>query len=168
VQSKLYDFLKAQGEKLDEDGALEIKIKTVEFEDWALEQAEFLKKSIHNGDEVAMAFFPSKKTNLDLEQSVREDMLQLSIDDLMGDLHVLFDVYIYLPANKKYILYTPKGGIFLANQKDRLKNKGIFHMHMKKEDIDSAKKYNVQNYLNNKIEEFNSNRLSLEKKNRIS
>lgn len=158
IQTKLFDFLKGQGEKLDEDGALEIKIKTVEFEDWALEQADFLKKSVHNGDEVAMAFFPTKKTAPDTKESAREDMLQINIDDLHGDIQVLFDVYVYLPANNKYVLYTPKGGTFMANQKDRLKGKGITHMHMKKEEISSAKKYTAQSYLNNKVDEFNQKR----------
>jgi hypothetical protein len=164
IQTKLYEFLKSQGETLDEDGALEIKIKTVEFEDWALEQAEFLKKSVHDGDEVAMAFFPAKKTTPDVEKSAREDMLSINIDDLEGDIQVLFDVYIYLPTNQKYVLYTPKGGTFMGNQKDRLKGKGITHMHMKKDEIGSAKKYTAQNYLNNKVDEFNQSRTEDEKK----
>lgn len=164
IQTKLYDFLKSQGEKLDDSGALEIKIKTVEFEDWALEQAEFLKKSVHDGDEVAMAFFPTEKTAPEVEKSAREDMLSINIDDLEGDIQVLFDVYIYLPTNKRYVLYTPKGGTFLANQKDRLKGKGITHMHMKKDEIASAKKYTAQNYLNNKVDEFNQTNTTPDKK----
>jgi hypothetical protein len=164
IQTKLYDFLKTQGEKLDDDAALEIKIKTVEFEDWALEQAQFLKKSVHNGDEVAMAFFPTKKTAPEVEQSVREDMLQINIDDLHSDIQVPFDVYVYLPSNNKYILYTPKGGTFLSAQKDRLKGKGITHMHMKKDEISSAKKYTAETYLNNKVEEFNQGKEANDKK----
>lgn len=155
IQMKLYEFLKAQGEVLDEEKPLEIKIKAVQFEAWALEQAEFLKKSIHKGDEVAMAFFPTRKTSPDVEPSAREDMLQINIDNLEGDVQVLFDLYIYLPANKKYILYTPKGSTFLANQKDRLKGKGVTHMHMKKEELGTAKKYVVENYLNSKVNDFN-------------
>jgi hypothetical protein len=164
IQTKLYDFLKAQGEKLDEESPLEITIKTVEFEDWALEQAEFLKKSVHNGDEVAMAFFPTEKTTPDVEQSAREDMLQININDLEGDIQLLFDLYIFLPANNRYVLYTPKGGTFLANQKDRLKGKGITHMHLKKDAINSAKTYAAQNYLNNKVEAFNENKEEKDKK----
>jgi hypothetical protein len=69
-----------------------------------------------------------------------------------------------LPANNRYVLYTPKGGTFMANQKDRLKEKGITHMHMKKEEISSAKTYTAQNYLNNKVDAFNQ---SKEEKDKI-
>lgn len=155
IQVKLYAFLKSQGEKLDEENPLEIKIKPVEFEDWALEQADFLKKSVHNGNEVAMAFFPANKTTPELEASTHEDMLKINIEDLHGDVEVLFDVYIYLQANNRYVLFTPKGRTFLGLQKERLKNKGITHLHMKKIDVKSAKTYTVETYLNNKVEDFN-------------
>ncbi len=154
IQQRLFDFLKKQGESVDDEDALEIKIKPVEFEGWALEQAEFLKKSVHNGDEVAMAFFPTQKTGPEISESVKEDMVSINIDDLEGDIEVMFDVYIYLPTNNKYILYTPKGSTFFGNQKGRLKSKGISQMHMKKNEVQEAKKYSAQNYLNNKIDEY--------------
>ena len=37
---------------------MSLNIKKVDFEDWALEYADFLRKSVHDGEEIAMAFFP--------------------------------------------------------------------------------------------------------------
>lgn len=154
VQNRLYTFLKNQGETLRQEETLDIKLKPVDFEGWALEEAEFLRKSIHKGDEVAMAFFPTRNLKQDLRESHQEDMVQFFIDDLKPDTPVLFDVYIYLPANNKYILYTPQGGVFLSQQKDRLKSKGVFSLHMRKNQVSDLKRYQAQNYLNEKITDF--------------
>jgi hypothetical protein len=157
IQGRLFEFLRRQGENVSDDDGCEVKLRQVEFEDWALEQADFLKKSIHNGDEVAMAFFPTEKVNPDIIAAENdENMLQINLDDIQGDVTVNFNVYVYLPTNNKYVLMTPKGGTFLGEQKARLKTKGISHMHMRKEEVKDAKQYTAQNYLNNKIEEFYS------------
>lgn len=154
VQKRLFAFLRSQGETISDDDGCEVKLKQVEFEDWALEQADFLKKSIHNGNEVAMAFFPTDKAAPEITGEEGKKMLQLNIDDLEGDKEVNFNVYVHLPANNKYVLMTPKGGIFLSEQKDRLKKKGVAKMHMRQEEIRDVKQYKAQNYLNSKIDEF--------------
>lgn len=154
VQNRLYTFLKNQGESLRQEETLDIKLKPVDFEGWALQEAEFLRKSIHKGDEVAMAFFPTRNLKQDLRESHKEDMVQFYIDDLKPDVPVLFDVYIFLPANNKYILYTPQGGVFLSHQMDRLKSKGVFSLHMRKNQVSDLKRYQAQNYLNEKITDF--------------
>jgi hypothetical protein len=104
-----------------------------------------------------MAFFPSATLSQKIGDSKREDMVSISIYDLKGDVQVLFDVYMYMPANNKYILYTPTGGLFYSKQKERLIDKGITQLHMKKDHLTEAKKYQAQNYLNEKIDEFNNN-----------
>jgi hypothetical protein len=154
IQTKLYEFLRSQNVAISEDKPIEIKVKPVDFEGWALDQAEFLKKSIHNGNEVAMAFFPSDRTTPNFGESASTDMLTVDIDDLDTDAPVTFDVYIHLPANNRYILYTPKGGIFMGEQKERLKLKGVGKLHMKKESTPEIKKYHVENTLNKTIQKF--------------
>ena len=56
--------------------------------------------------------------------------------------------------NKKYILYTPKGGKFYGNQKDRLVEKGVQEVHMLKSEVNDLSKYKAQNYLNNLIDGY--------------
>lgn len=157
IQSKLFDFLRVEGLIIDETKPLEIKVRSVDFENWAIEKAEFLKKSVHDGNEVAMAFFPTEKTAPNLGESKSADMLSIDIDDLETDHPLTYDVYIHMPANDKYILYTPKGGMFLDIQKNRLKAKGINKMHSKKDDVNAIKKYHIENELNHSIEEFQTN-----------
>ncbi len=154
IQTKLFEFLRNEGLMVSEDKPMEIKIRPVDFEDWALEKAEFLKKSIHDGNEVAMAFFPTEKIAPNFGKSEAIDMISIDIDDLATDVPVTFDVYVHLPANNKYILYTPKGGLFMNSQKERLKAKGVDKMHTKKESTQEIKKYHAENTLNNSIQDF--------------
>ena len=43
---------------------------------------------------------------------------------------------------------------FYTDQKGRLKDKGVVHMHLKKDSAPQVKKYRAQNFLNEKILEF--------------
>lgn len=154
VRQKLTAFLKAHGEVIKDSDSMSIKVQEVEFEDWAMNQATFLRKSIHEGSEIAMAFFPSAQTSVHLEQSKSEKMLQMKLEDLQENAVVEFDLYIHMPENDKYILYTPQGGRFMSNQKDRLNQKGITHMHLRKDSAGQVKKYRAQNFLNEKIASY--------------
>lgn len=157
VKSKLVEFLKKHGEAVkDSDDGMEIKLETVDFEDWALDQAEFLRKSIHGNTEVAMAFFPNSATQVRLEQSANENMLQMDLSELKDDVPVEFDMYIYMPSNNKYILYTPQGRKFAGQQKGRLIEKGVQKIHMRKDSQGQVKKYRAQVFLNDKIEAYRS------------
>ena len=154
VREKLMKFLKESGEEISTEAGMGIKIKQVDFEDWSIEYADFLRKSVHNGDEVAMAFFPFAQANIALGESAHAEMGTVRMEDLQGDIPVEFNLYIHLPANNKYVLYTPRGSTFYGNQKERLGKSGITHMHMKKAEAQDLSKYRAQNYLNSKIAEY--------------
>lgn len=154
IQKRLSGFLRANGETITEKDTMDMKIQEVDFTDWALEQAEFLRRSVHDGDEIAMAFFPTNDLEVALEDSASEKMLKMSLDDLKADVALEFDLYIYMPENNKYLLYTPQGQPFYGDQKGRLKDKGINHMHLRKDNSHNVKKYKAQNFLNEKIEAF--------------
>lgn len=154
IQDKLYKFLKDNGEIVSEKENLNLKIKKIEFEDWAIEYAEFLKKSVHHGDEIAMAFFPVTQARTEVGDSASATMASVKLKEIEGDKQVEFNMYLYLPANKKYILYTPKGGKFYANQKGRLEEKGVNEVHMLKSEVNDLAKYKAQNYLNNLIDNY--------------
>lgn len=151
VRRRLTEFLHSHGESIRGDDPAQLKIEQVEFEGWAMEHAEFLRKTIHKSNEVALAFFPSKRTQVNLEQSAAESMLQLDIDEIQDDVPVEFDLYIFLPTNNRFLLYTPVGRPIYGPQRSRLKARGINHVHLRKEDLKGVKKYRAQNFLNSKI-----------------
>lgn len=154
VKDRLFNFLRNNGEKVKDDEAMDLKLEEVDFEDWAIHQAEFLRKSIHGKNEIAMAFFPNKETSVQLEASANENMLKLDINELRDDVRVEFDLYIYMPTNQKYILYTPQGRKLFSQQRGRLSEKGITHMHLRKESEGQVKRYRAQSYLNDCIANY--------------
>ncbi|PWU21206.1 MAG: hypothetical protein C5B49_02985 [Bdellovibrio sp.] len=155
VRERLFEFLKSHGELVDDqEQAMELKLEEVEFEDWALHKAEFLRKSIHGSSEVAMAFFPSQETQVQLESSVTDSMLMMNIDDLKDDVPVEFDLYIYMPNNNRFLLYTPQGRPIFGEQRKRLRTRGVNHIHLRKESGKQVKKYRAQVFLNERIAEM--------------
>ena len=154
IKDRLLKFLKEQGEEIKEEEGLSINIKEVDFEGWALEYADFLRKSIHNGDELAMAFFPFSPIKNELGRSAAVEMGAIKLEDLQGDLQVEFNLYIYLAANNRYVLYTPKGSKFYGQLKERLSKMGVTHLHIRKSEAQDLSKYRAQNYLNTKISEY--------------
>jgi hypothetical protein len=154
LQQRLFKFLKDNGENIKDQDTISLRLQEVNFTAWTLAQAEFLKKSVHDGEEVAIAFFPTAVQSQDLQKSVSEKMLMVGLSELQDNAVVEFDLYIFMPENNKYLLYTPQGRPFYGNQKSRLKDKGITHMHLRKESAHEMKKYRAQNFLNEKIENY--------------
>lgn len=154
IRERLFRFLKENGEHIEDSDPMQLKIKEVPFEDWALAQAEFLRKSVHEGQEVAMAFFPCPDVKICTGASADEEMASIHLNELAGDVAVEFNVYIYLPKNNKYVLYTPRGSKFFAVQKERLQSQGVSNLHILKAEIQDLDKYRAQNFLNEKIQLF--------------
>ncbi|MFZ4405302.1 MAG: hypothetical protein ACOYOK_14470 [Pseudobdellovibrionaceae bacterium] len=153
LRSKIYKYLLDQGEKLEDENVLQLTIQPVEFNSWAIQYADFLRKTIHQGNELALAYFPCDAQDLKTPEVQKDQMLPLRLMDLPGDIAVDFNLYLHMPANEKYILYTPKGSTFLLKQKLKLQSQGIKTMHMHKDEVAGLDKYKAQNYLNSSIEE---------------
>lgn len=154
IQTALFDFLKKNGEHTSETEASQLKIKRVAFEPWALECADFLKTTVHQGHELAMAFFPVKPVYPDLHESQHPEMLRIQLNDLKADCPINFDLYLHLEKNNKYLLYTPKDGVLYKKQLDRLRSQGLTHMHVSKSSLPAVSRYQAQNYLNDLIDDY--------------
>lgn len=154
VRTRLMKFLVDAGEPVKNDANLQVKVKRVDFEGWALEYAQFLRKSVHKGDEVAMAFFPFAEAQTKVGLSAEASMASVKTSEVESGQPLEFNLYIYLPTNKKYILYTPKGSVFQANQKDRLLRQGVGEVHIQKDEVEALSRYKAQNHLNSLIDRY--------------
>lgn len=156
LRDRLFKSLESGGEKLMSSEQMHLKLDSVNFNSWTEKSAELVCKANHCGDEIALAFFPLRNVQLNLKECSNQNMWTLDIQDLQGNAKVEFDVYVHLAENDKYILYTPKNGVFYEKQKDRLIGKGIKQMHVRKDAIEDMKRYRAQNYLNGKIDKKDS------------
>ena len=156
IRKHLIQFLKEQGESTFAIETFNMNIKPVAFLEWAADYADFLRKSIHKQNEIAFAFFPLEGVRASYQSSATEDMLSVPIDELFGEAQVGFDLYIFFPANKRYVLYTPAGSVFYNHQKDRLAERGIEKLHIRRSDLSELNRYRAQKYFNTIVEEYNS------------
>jgi hypothetical protein len=157
LRQRLFQFLKSNGEELNEgDQPMKLTLQKVAFKKWAAAEADFLRQSIHNKDEVSIAFFPHRELRAHFEDSADEKMAKIKLADIVADVPVDFNLYLYLEENKRYIHYTKKGNALLSSQKARLERQGMMHMHVEKTDIPEFNRYHTQNFLNSKIENFHA------------
>lgn len=157
LRERILHFLKKNGEKIKEtDLPTSLVLKKVDFKNWAEKNAEFLRSSVHDEEEVSIAFFPRRNIRAQFEESTNEKMAKIRLEEIKPDTPVDFNLYIYLKENNRYVRYTQKGSKLLSVQKERLLKQGLKHMHLFKEDIPELNKFRAQNFLNEKIERFNA------------
>lgn len=158
IYKHLVRFLEEQGEPVSATDIFQMNIKPVPFLSWASECAEFLKKSVHKGNEVAFAFFPVHGVRASYMPSASGEMLAVPIEEMYGNTKVDFDVYIFFPTNNRYVLYTPAGAIFYTHQQERLRERGVSAVHIKKENLKDLNRYRAQRYFHTIIDEYISGR----------
>ncbi len=158
IYKHLVKYLEAQGEPVVATDIFQMQIKPVPFLAWATECGEFLKSSVHKGNEVAFAFFPIQGVRASYKPSSSGEMLAVPIEELYGDAKVDFDVFIFFPANNRYVLYTPSGAIFYAHQQQRLRERGVKDVHIKRENLKDLNRYRAQRYFHAIIDEYISGR----------
>jgi hypothetical protein len=154
IRQRLFHFLKSHGETVEDHELMNLKLQSVPFDDWALEQADFLRKTRWKDQEISMAFFPCSSVKYSFIESADQKMWMVPLAELKDDTAVEFNLYVYLPRNNRYVLYTPRGGILYGKQKERLSQQGISQMHVLKDETADIQRHHVQNYLNSKISEF--------------
>ena len=133
-------------EKPEVDSAAELVIEEVEFNKWTKEQAEFIRKASHQESELVLAFFKDS-SKLEIKESPGAEHVEINIKHLQADRTLDFDVYIYLPQNARFVLYTPKGGQMFANQKEKLISEGFSSVHIHKSSLDEVRKYRSKEFI---------------------
>lgn len=152
VKNRLNEYFTSQNMQIETFGAIDIQ--EVEFQPWAISQAEVLEQSHFKGEEFAIAFFPFENIEPLFQPTDAKDMLSLHMDELHGDVKTEFDLYLRLTKNGKFLLYTPKNGTFLQEQRDRLILNGVFEMYLHRDDKKFVYRYRAQNFLNKEIDRF--------------
>ncbi len=156
IRKHLIQFMQDQDEAVSALETFNMFIKPVAFLDWAAEYADFLRRSIHKHNEIAFAFFPLEGVRGSYQPADLDGMLSVPIDEFYGENQLGFDLYIFFPANKRYVLYTPSGAVFYDYQKERLTERGIEKLYIRQNDLPELNRYRAQKYFNTIVEEYNS------------
>ncbi len=156
LQAELRSYIASIDEEPTLDSLHDIAIEEVEFNRWTKEQADFMRSTTHEEAELVVAFFKDK-TELSAQDSAKVDFSEVSLDHFQGDTKVDFEVYIYLPQNARFILYTPSGGTLYASQKNKLMAEGINSVHIPKRSLDIVRRNRANNFLAERTADFRQN-----------
>jgi hypothetical protein len=76
-------------------------------------------------------------------EDTADEMLRIGIEDLEPNTRLNFDVFIYLPANAKYLRYVRQGNSISSDQSERLKSREVRHVYLDKESREDYLQHNI-------------------------
>ncbi len=153
LQAQFKQYLFKFDDGLEMAAPEELKMEEVDFHQWSKSQAEFTLQSIHQEAEVALAFFRDP-VQIEAKPSSRRGCIELGIDQIPEDGKVTYDVFVYLPQNARFILYTPNGDTFSADKKKKLVSQGINSVHISKKSLDEVRRQHAHKYIEESSQAF--------------
>ncbi|MBK9294430.1 MAG: hypothetical protein IPM57_08285 [Oligoflexia bacterium] len=133
--TKLYEKMNLVGHTLENvSGIFEISLEPLNFASWAKQKADFFVDANHHGEQVIFAYIPSDSLPM-FKHVKEEDLLSIKTSDLKAQEILPFDVYIYMPKNKKYLCYCVNGAAMTAHQLSKLANYKHEVLFIKKDDL---------------------------------
>lgn len=148
IRSSLSYFFKTQSMTFSSEDVFHLEIIPDDFKSLSEKTARFMQDAIHLNKELGVAFFlkPKEFSFYHPDPSV-PGMLYINISDIQNDSIFTFDLYLYMPENQKFILYTPKGLPLYKHQMERLNERGISKMHFYEQDRKEADKSEAKYFL---------------------
>lgn len=108
---------------------MEIRVPKVDFADFCSYKSEFFKQVDFNDKKTMLGFFSFSPYQVINSVHSAHDMLELPVEFLQPNKQLPFDVNLWMPENKKFILYIRPGSFLEEGQLERLikhKTKYIF------------------------------------------
>lgn len=142
-------------EELPDSELFEMRVPKVDFADFCSYKAEFFKEIDYEGKKTMLGFFsfsPYQVIN-----SIHEafDMLELSTEFLQPNHSLPFDVNLYLPENKRFILYLRPESFLDDAQVSRLQTRKVQYIYSNMDYEFSLLKYKAEFNLRALIASYN-------------
>jgi hypothetical protein len=128
-----------------------IDIDDVEFERLAGHIGEFFNKGFHLGNEIAVSFFRAQNVDVAVANSPLDGYLRTSLNEISDRAPLEFDVYVYMPLNKKFVLYRRAGSSIEAEQKKTLEFHGINEVHFKRSAVEALSRHKARSFINSLV-----------------
>lgn len=154
LRYKIGDVMEMSGEFFRSGEIHSLHLEEVQFEGLALSYGEFLKKAYHLGNEIAIALFRIQETGQKVSDSPEMGWVSTALEEISPSDPVDFDVYIYLPLNKKFVLYRRAGSVLEEEQILNLEGGGVKEIHLKKESVPELERYRARKHLNSLIANY--------------
>jgi len=130
IQTKMKDY----GEPIKPAVTMQFAVPAIDFVKWREGEAEFIITATHKADKYAVAFLPISEIPIATDNNnSKVDSISLG-SYIVGDSELLFDLYLHLPKNDKFILYLKKNDIITQNNLSKLLKFGIKTVYVKHEE----------------------------------
>ncbi len=145
VFENLQNEMQKHGESLSILGAcLELELKPISFKELAKHQAEFVMNSRQGSNEISFAYLPVETLP---PAFANEEITSIERHFFIENRTLLFDVYLHLPKNQKYVYFLKRGASFSSDATRRLDGFGIKKLSIKKADEKLFYSYCVRNHI---------------------
>jgi hypothetical protein len=134
----------------------EIEINLQDFKVWANNKSEYIETLKVNDSELLLSFVGIEPKNLLMEFDEAHDLIDLKLSWVPMKKDLELNLFLHLPENKKYLLYTPKGQQLNDMQRTRLVENHVEILHSPVEFEDEVKKLKMIHYFEHLFKEAES------------
>lgn len=155
LANDITEFLKKRGVAALFNAFFPVELQmSVQTRDWWSKKADFMKIAEWNGHALTAAFFSYDRTVVDIYPAANKSYMGVKTAEVDAEHTIGFNLYLHLPVNRRYFLYTRKGRMLLERQKTRLMNKGVNNLCIRIEEIHELIKLRARVFLTNNLREY--------------
>lgn len=135
----------------------EIEINLSDFKVWVENKAEYFETLKVQESELMLSFVGIEPRQLLIEFDEESDLIDVNLEWVPLKTELNLSLFLHLPENKKYLLYTPKGQHLTEVQKQRLNDNKVEKLHSPAEFEEEVKKLKMIQYFTHLFSDPNRN-----------
>lgn len=124
----------------------EIEINLQDFKIWVENKAEYAENLKVDDSELNLSFVGIEPKHLLMEFDEEHDLVDVRLEWIPLKTELNLSLYLHLPENKKFLLYTPKGQQMSEMQKQRLVENRVERLYSPIEFEDEVKRLKMLQY----------------------
>ncbi len=155
IRDFIQEALAKAGETVQKGEMYNTQITEVNFKYWMTAHAQCFQTALFQGEEVGIGFFEDAQLNKEQFTKPNEHMVGVLASDFSSDNKAVVDLYLYLPANDRFIRYTRRGESISLKQQEKLMARNITHLYFHHSDLYPWKEHKMNKFLNQEVEKFN-------------
>lgn len=143
VKANLKKALANNGFDMTLEDELYLQTDPFQFVAWSKIETELAYTANHKGIEIGIGFLPTAKPLSGAPVRGRSDMAKILPEDITPNQRVSFKAYLYFKKSNKFYLYLRNGRILYEDQLQRLAEKKISELFIKKIDVKNFRFYSA-------------------------
>lgn len=131
-----------------------IKLYDIPFEKFSAELADYTQTTMLNSKKTVISFFGIAQEVLSLQLHELHDMFEIMTSEIPISMPLPFDINLYLPENRKFLLYSKPNTVFAAVQLERMREKRVEKLYATLEYESAIQKFRAENRIRFMAEKF--------------